>query len=93
MCVCVCVCVCVNVINLPDCTHSGSYLLTLRSNTWTFPSAETAANTVEQYGAHATSPTTLLRSNVNIGSLCVCVCVCVCVCERERELPSKQVHV
>ena len=34
-----------------------------------FPSAVTAAKTVEEYGAQATSPTALPRSNVNIGSL------------------------
>ena len=71
---------------VPDCTHSGSYLLMLRSNTCTFPSMVTAANTVEQYGDQAISPTMLFRSKVNMGSLCVCVCVCVyvvcvmCVC-------------
>lgn len=35
----------------------------------TLPSAVTAANTVDEYGAQATSPTELLKSNVNIGSL------------------------
>ena len=35
----------------------------------TFPSAVTAANTVEEYGAQATSPTGLFKSNVNNGSL------------------------
>ena len=54
---------------VPDCTQRGSYLLILRSNTCTFPSAVTAANTVEAKGDQATSPTTLLRSYVNIGSL------------------------
>ena len=54
---------------IPDCTQRGSYLLILRSNTCTFPSAVTAANTVEAKGDQATSPTTLLRSYVNIGSL------------------------
>ena len=34
-----------------------------------FPSAVTAAKTVDEYGAQATSPTALPRSNVNIGSL------------------------
>ena len=36
---------------------------------FTFPSAVTAAKTVDEYGAQATSPTALPRSNVNIGSL------------------------
>ena len=36
---------------------------------WTFPSAVTAAKTVAENGDQAMSPTTLLRSKVNIGSL------------------------
>ena len=35
----------------------------------TFPSAVTAANTVEEYGAHATSPTELFKSKVKSGFL------------------------
>lgn len=35
----------------------------------TFPSDVTAANTVAEYGAHAKSPTTLLRSYENMGLL------------------------
>ncbi len=35
----------------------------------TEPDEVTAANTVDEYGAQATSPTALFRSNVNIGSL------------------------
>ena len=55
--------------SLPDWTQRGSYLLILRSNTCTLPSAVTAAKTVEAKGDQATSPTTLFRSYVNIGSL------------------------
>ena len=35
----------------------------------TRPSVVQAANTVEAYGAQATSPTELFKSNVNMGSL------------------------
>ena len=35
----------------------------------TEPDDVTAAKTVEEYGAHATSPTELPKSNVKIGSL------------------------
>lgn len=35
----------------------------------TFPSDVTAANTVAEYGDHAMSPTTLLRSYENMGLL------------------------
>lgn len=51
------------------CTHIGLYLLTLRSNTQTLPSLVTAANTVEEYGAHLTSPTLSPTSNTKRGSL------------------------
>jgi hypothetical protein len=39
------------------------------NSTITLPSAVTAAKTVDEYGAHATSPTALPRSKVNTGSL------------------------
>ena len=42
---------------------------TLKLMGLTFPSAVTAAKTVEEYGAQATSPTELFRSNVNRGFL------------------------
>lgn len=51
------------------CTQMGLYLLTLRSKTHTFPSLVTAANTVDEYGAHLTSPTLSPTSNTNSGSL------------------------
>uniref|UniRef100_A0A2M4DEF9 Putative secreted protein n=1 Tax=Anopheles darlingi TaxID=43151 RepID=A0A2M4DEF9_ANODA len=44
------------------------YLFTFRSNTNTFPSVVTAANTVLEYGAHLTSPTEEPRSKMNNGS-------------------------
>jgi len=37
-------------------------LLIFKSKTNTLPSAVTAANTVDEYGAHAASPTALPRS-------------------------------
>ena len=37
--------------------------------THTFPSVVTAPNTVAEYGDQVMSPTTLLRSKENIGSL------------------------
>ena len=39
-----------------------SWVGVLELNDTTFPSAVTAAKTVAEYGDHATSPTTLLRS-------------------------------
>lgn len=47
----------------------GLYLLTFKSNTYTFPSFVTAANTVDEYGAHLTSPTQAPTSNTKSGSL------------------------
>lgn len=49
--------------------HIGLYLLTLISKTNTFPSVVTAANTVDEYGAHLTSPTLAPKSNIKSGSL------------------------
>lgn len=51
------------------CAQIGLYLLTLRSNTHTLPSLVTAANTVDEYGAHLTSPTLSPTSKTNRGSL------------------------
>lgn len=51
------------------CTQIALYLLTFISNTNTFPSVVTAANTVLEYGAHLTSPTLAPKSNINNGSL------------------------
>ena len=56
-------------LGVTNCSQMASYLLTFRSNTCTLPSAVTAANTVEEYGAQATSPTALFKSKVNTGSL------------------------
>jgi len=44
-----------------------------------FPSAVTAAKTVDEYGAQATSPTALPRSNVNIGSLATIINISIII--------------
>ena len=59
--------------DLLGCTQSGSYLLMLRSNTNTFPSAVQAANTVGAKGDQAMSHTTLFKSYVNMGSHKACL--------------------
>ena len=51
------------------CEQIGWYLSTLISKTWTFPSTVTAANTVLEKGAQATSPTCEFKSNMKIGFL------------------------
>mmetsp|Transcript_71613 Transcript_71613/g.104922 ORF Transcript_71613/g.104922 Transcript_71613/m.104922 type:complete len:201 (-) Transcript_71613:1587-2189(-) len=43
-------------------SHMASCLFSARSNTCTLPSLVTAAKTLEEYGAHSTSPTALPRS-------------------------------
>ena len=54
--------------DLLDCTQSGSYLLILRTNTNTFPSAVQAANIVEAKWDQAMSHTPLFKSYMNMGS-------------------------
>lgn len=51
------------------CMHIGLYLFTFKSKTYTFPSEVTAAKTVDEYGAHWTSPTGAPTSKTNRGSL------------------------
>jgi hypothetical protein len=62
-------------------------LFSFKSNTWTFPSAVTAANTVLEYGDQATSPTAFPRSNDMIGTLSVRAdkyAAAMRECERDR---------
>ena len=49
--------------------HIGWYLSSLISNTCALPSTVTAANTVLENGAQATSPTCEFKSNMKIGFL------------------------
>ena len=51
------------------CEHIGWYLSTFKSNTCTLPSTVTAAKTVLEYGAHATSPTCEFKSSMKRGCL------------------------
>ena len=54
--------------DLLGCTQSGSYLLMLRTNTNTFPSAVQAANTVEAKWDQAMSHSPLFKPYMNMGS-------------------------
>jgi len=49
------------------CSHNGSRLFSDKSYTCTFPSLVTAAKTVDEYGAQATSPTAFFKSNDIMG--------------------------